>query len=85
MEKPHKSFRPSIQSHFYKQMNQCPCMTMTLAMYDNSSDKYGKGMKSHEWLLGRIANQMLKDRGEDNMRIQQQQMKQGVKPSGEET
>eukprot|EP00959_Pyramimonas_sp_CCMP1952_P184684 3861579-Pyramimonas_sp.AAC.2 len=51
-------------------MKKCPCMTMTLAMYDNSGDMYGKGMKSYERLLGRIANQMLKDRGEDNRRIQ---------------
>eukprot|EP00959_Pyramimonas_sp_CCMP1952_P249558 5216688-Pyramimonas_sp.AAC.1 len=53
-------------------------------MYDNSSDKHGEGMKSYEWLLGRIANQMLKDRGEDNSRIQQRQINErGVEPSGE--
>eukprot|EP00959_Pyramimonas_sp_CCMP1952_P116732 2439836-Pyramimonas_sp.AAC.1 len=41
-------------------------------------------MESHELLLGRIANQMLKDRGEDSRRIQKQQInKRGAKPSGE--
>eukprot|EP00959_Pyramimonas_sp_CCMP1952_P219299 4585227-Pyramimonas_sp.AAC.1 len=65
-------------------MKKCPCMTMTLAMYDNSNENYGEGMKSHEWLLGRIARQMLKDRGEDNRRIQKQQInKRGAKPNGE--
>eukprot|EP00959_Pyramimonas_sp_CCMP1952_P132477 2769983-Pyramimonas_sp.AAC.1 len=55
-------------------------------MYDNSSDEYGKGMQSYEWLPGRIANQMLKDRGEENRRIQKHQInKRGVKPSGGET
>eukprot|EP00959_Pyramimonas_sp_CCMP1952_P074359 1553809-Pyramimonas_sp.AAC.1 len=84
MEKPHKSFRPSLQSHFYKQMKKCSCMAMTLVMYDNSNDTYGKGMKSYEWMLGRIANQMLKDPGEDSRRIQQQQInKRGATPSGE--
>eukprot|EP00959_Pyramimonas_sp_CCMP1952_P098635 2061711-Pyramimonas_sp.AAC.1 len=50
MEKPHKSFRPSIQSHFYKQMKKRLCMTMTLAMYNNSNQTYGKG---HEvvWMV----------------------------------
>eukprot|EP00959_Pyramimonas_sp_CCMP1952_P214181 4481348-Pyramimonas_sp.AAC.1 len=74
MGKPHKSFRPSIQSYFYRQMKKCPCMAMTLAMYGNSDEKCGKGMKSHEWLLGRIGNQMLKDQGEDSRRIQKQQI-----------
>eukprot|EP00959_Pyramimonas_sp_CCMP1952_P440343 9219208-Pyramimonas_sp.AAC.1 len=77
MEKPHKSFRPSRQSHFYKQVKKCPCMAMPLAMYDNSSDKYGKGMKPHEWSLGIIANQMLTDRGGDNRRIQTQRINKG--------
>eukprot|EP00959_Pyramimonas_sp_CCMP1952_P221406 4628160-Pyramimonas_sp.AAC.1 len=72
-DNPHMSFRPSIQSHFYKQMKECLFMTMTPAMYDNSNEKHGKGMKSYEWLLGGSANQMLKDRGAD------------VIPSGEKT
>eukprot|EP00959_Pyramimonas_sp_CCMP1952_P145117 3038578-Pyramimonas_sp.AAC.1 len=47
MERPRKSFRPSIPNHFYKQTKKCPCVRMTLVMYDHSNDGYGKGMKSH--------------------------------------
>eukprot|EP00959_Pyramimonas_sp_CCMP1952_P117710 2460739-Pyramimonas_sp.AAC.1 len=55
-------------------MNKCPCVTMILATCGNSDDKYGRGMKSHEWLLGGIADQTLKDRGENARRIQKQQI-----------
>eukprot|EP00959_Pyramimonas_sp_CCMP1952_P463489 9485026-Pyramimonas_sp.AAC.1 len=68
MERPRKSFRPSIQNHFYKQMKKCPCMQMTPVMYDHSDDECGRGMKSYEWLLGQIAPQMLKGRGPENSR-----------------
>eukprot|EP00959_Pyramimonas_sp_CCMP1952_P017897 379702-Pyramimonas_sp.AAC.1 len=67
-------------------MKKCPCMHMTLTMCDHSNDEYGKGMKSHEWLLRMIARQMLKDRGGDNRKTQKQQInKRGVKLSGGKT
>ena len=63
MEKPHKSFRPAIQEHFYHQLQKCPCMQMSIAMCDNSNDAHGKGMRSYEWLLAQIDRLMKKDRG----------------------
>ena len=46
-------------------------MEVALAMYNHGNDKYGKGMRSYEWLLAQIDRHVKKDRGAANRKTPQ--------------
>eukprot|EP00959_Pyramimonas_sp_CCMP1952_P359460 7526775-Pyramimonas_sp.AAC.1 len=59
---PPDEMKASIHAHLYEQVRQVPRLEGIMQLYEVSTDRHGRGMRSYEWLVWQIELSMMRDR-----------------------